>query len=324
MAGMRADLYQRMLRELTEQMPARPTISATTRSASPSITSTSRASSSPTTRCCSTSTSRCRPSASASASSASCCRRRNPIRVAEDIAMLDHMTGGRANAGFARGYQRRWVDIMAQQTHGIHGALPTSTTRSTTPTAPAFEENFRIIKKCWTEEMLTYDGQVLEDPGRRDAVDARHHARSGARASRTASSRRSAWCRSRCRSRTRRCSSRSPARRTRSAGAPRRASRRSCRRCMPVYEDKLYERLCRGLGQAARARASACCATSSSPTPTRRRGSCGANFGQFAGRRLVRAVRLPPRHASIPRPARSPTPEEVIAKGYAWSAPSTP
>src|SRR6476619_6725461 len=48
----------------------------------------------------------------------------NPIRVAEDIAMLDQMTGGRANAGFARGYQRRWVDVMAQQTHGIHGALP--------------------------------------------------------------------------------------------------------------------------------------------------------------------------------------------------------
>src|SRR6267142_651988 len=48
----------------------------------------------------------------------------NPIRVAEDIAMLDHMSGGRACAGFARGYQRRWVDIMAQQTHGIHGALP--------------------------------------------------------------------------------------------------------------------------------------------------------------------------------------------------------
>src|SRR5712675_566709 len=46
------------------------------------------------------------------------------IRVGQDIAMLDHMTGGRANAGFARGYQRRWVDVMAQQTHGIHGALP--------------------------------------------------------------------------------------------------------------------------------------------------------------------------------------------------------
>src|SRR5271157_3458221 len=48
----------------------------------------------------------------------------NPIRVAEDIAMLDHMTGGRANAGFAQGYQRRWVDIMAQPAHGVSGALP--------------------------------------------------------------------------------------------------------------------------------------------------------------------------------------------------------
>jgi alkanesulfonate monooxygenase SsuD/methylene tetrahydromethanopterin reductase-like flavin-dependent oxidoreductase (luciferase family) len=48
----------------------------------------------------------------------------NPIRVAEDIAMLDQMTGGRANACFARRYQRRWVDILAQQTHGIHGVYP--------------------------------------------------------------------------------------------------------------------------------------------------------------------------------------------------------
>src|SRR3954462_2382388 len=48
----------------------------------------------------------------------------NPIRVAEDIAMLDHMSGGRACAGFARGYQRRWVDVMAQQPHGVSGALP--------------------------------------------------------------------------------------------------------------------------------------------------------------------------------------------------------
>ncbi|MEP7215273.1 MAG: LLM class flavin-dependent oxidoreductase, partial [Anaerolineaceae bacterium] len=30
----------------------------------------------------------------------------SPLRVAEDIAMLDHMSGGRAFAGFARGYQR--------------------------------------------------------------------------------------------------------------------------------------------------------------------------------------------------------------------------
>jgi hypothetical protein len=38
--------------------------------------------------------------------------------------MLDQVTGGRACAGFVRGYQRRRVDTMAQQTQGIHGALP--------------------------------------------------------------------------------------------------------------------------------------------------------------------------------------------------------
>jgi alkanesulfonate monooxygenase SsuD/methylene tetrahydromethanopterin reductase-like flavin-dependent oxidoreductase (luciferase family) len=88
----------------------------------------------------------------------------NPIRVAEDIAMLDHMTGGRANAGFACGYQRRWVDIMAQQTHGIHGALPNQHDEIDNANRLAFEENFRIVKKCWTEEMLTYDGKFWKIP----------------------------------------------------------------------------------------------------------------------------------------------------------------
>jgi alkanesulfonate monooxygenase SsuD/methylene tetrahydromethanopterin reductase-like flavin-dependent oxidoreductase (luciferase family) len=88
----------------------------------------------------------------------------NPIRVAEDIAMLDHMTGGRAIAGFARGYQRRWVDIMAQQTHGIHGALPHQHDAIDAANRMAFEENFQIIKKAWTEEMLTFDGKYWQVP----------------------------------------------------------------------------------------------------------------------------------------------------------------
>ncbi len=103
----------------------------------------------------------------------------NPIRVAEDIAMLDHMTGGRACAGFARGYQRRWVDIMAQQTHGIHGALPHQHDEIDAANRAAFEECFQIIKKCWTEEMLDLPGQVLEDPGGRDALAAGDHGQVG-------------------------------------------------------------------------------------------------------------------------------------------------
>jgi alkanesulfonate monooxygenase SsuD/methylene tetrahydromethanopterin reductase-like flavin-dependent oxidoreductase (luciferase family) len=88
----------------------------------------------------------------------------NPIRVAEDIAMLDHMTGGRANAGFARGYQRRWVDIMAQQTHGIHGALPHQHDAIDEANRAAFEEGFRIIKRAWTEDLLSIDGRYWRVP----------------------------------------------------------------------------------------------------------------------------------------------------------------
>ncbi|MPZ23579.1 MAG: LLM class flavin-dependent oxidoreductase [Dehalococcoidia bacterium] len=88
----------------------------------------------------------------------------NPIRVAEDIAMLDHMTGGRANAGFARGYQRRWVDIMAQQLHGIHGAIPGEHDEFDRANRQAFEEHFQIIKKAWTEDTLEYQGKYWKIP----------------------------------------------------------------------------------------------------------------------------------------------------------------
>jgi alkanesulfonate monooxygenase SsuD/methylene tetrahydromethanopterin reductase-like flavin-dependent oxidoreductase (luciferase family) len=88
----------------------------------------------------------------------------NPIRVAEDIAMLDHMTGGRANAGFARGYQRRWVDIMAQQTHGIHGAHPHQHDAIDDANRAAFEECYRIIKQAWTADSLSYQGKYWRVP----------------------------------------------------------------------------------------------------------------------------------------------------------------
>jgi alkanesulfonate monooxygenase SsuD/methylene tetrahydromethanopterin reductase-like flavin-dependent oxidoreductase (luciferase family) len=88
----------------------------------------------------------------------------NPIRVAEDIAMLDHMSGGRANAGFARGYQRRWVDTLAQQLHGIHGATPGQHDAIDAANRQAFEEHFRIIKKCWTEDMLDFQGRYWRIP----------------------------------------------------------------------------------------------------------------------------------------------------------------
>lgn len=88
----------------------------------------------------------------------------NPLRVAEDIAMLDHMTGGRVDVGFARGYQRRWVDTMAQQSHGIHGALPHQHDEIDAANRAVFEESFEIVRRAWTEDLTRYQGHYWKVP----------------------------------------------------------------------------------------------------------------------------------------------------------------
>ena len=146
----------------------------------------------------------------------------NPIRVAEDIAMLDHMTGGRANAGFARGYQRRWVDIMAQQTHGIHGAHPHQHDAIDEANRAAFEESYPHHQASVDGGIAELPGQILAGAAGRDAVADRGDAEVGQRGGGRNREARLAWCRSRCRSRIRRCSSRSRRRSGVSDGARRR------------------------------------------------------------------------------------------------------
>ena len=162
MAATRPELYQKMLKELTELVKLADDLGYDSVSFT-NIIFISRASSFPTIPCCSISiamqTKRIRVGQLGIVLPAA-----NPIRVAEDIAMLDHMTNGRACAGFARGYQRRWVDVMAQQTHGVSGTLPHQHDEIDQVNREAFEENWQIIKKCWTEEMLTFDGKFWKIP----------------------------------------------------------------------------------------------------------------------------------------------------------------
>jgi alkanesulfonate monooxygenase SsuD/methylene tetrahydromethanopterin reductase-like flavin-dependent oxidoreductase (luciferase family) len=87
----------------------------------------------------------------------------SPLRVAEDIAMLDHMTGGRAFAGFARGYQRRWVDTLAQPYRDIH-ATSSDQGEVDALNREAFEEFFRIIKLAWTRDTFSYEGKFWRIP----------------------------------------------------------------------------------------------------------------------------------------------------------------
>lgn len=87
----------------------------------------------------------------------------SPLRVAEDIAMLDHMTGGRAFAGFARGYQRRWVDTLAQPYRVLH-ATSSDQGEVDQLNREAFEEFFQIIKLAWTQDTFRFEGKFWRIP----------------------------------------------------------------------------------------------------------------------------------------------------------------
>ena len=67
----------------------------------------------------------------------------DPMRVAEELAMLDCMSGGRVVAGFARGIPREHTVFR----------VPMAESRA------RFEEAWEIIRRLWTEEVASYSGR---------------------------------------------------------------------------------------------------------------------------------------------------------------------
>ena len=86
----------------------------------------------------------------------------DPIRCAEELAVLDHLTKGRIYAGFARGYQDRWVNVLGQQYH-VTGA-PMDGSSIDDHNRRVYEETLKVIKKAWTEESFEYDGEYYKVP----------------------------------------------------------------------------------------------------------------------------------------------------------------
>jgi alkanesulfonate monooxygenase SsuD/methylene tetrahydromethanopterin reductase-like flavin-dependent oxidoreductase (luciferase family) len=86
----------------------------------------------------------------------------DPIRAAEELAVLDHLTRGRICAGFARGYQDRWVNVLGQQYH-VTGA-PMDGSAIDNHNRKVYEETLKVIKKAWTEEAFDYDGEYYKVP----------------------------------------------------------------------------------------------------------------------------------------------------------------
>ena len=86
----------------------------------------------------------------------------DPIRAAEELAVLDHLTKGRLYAGFARGYQDRWVNVLGQQYH-VTGA-PMDGSNIDQHNRKVYEEAVQIIKKAWTSETFDHDGTYYKVP----------------------------------------------------------------------------------------------------------------------------------------------------------------
>jgi alkanesulfonate monooxygenase SsuD/methylene tetrahydromethanopterin reductase-like flavin-dependent oxidoreductase (luciferase family) len=86
----------------------------------------------------------------------------NPLRLALEIAWLDQLTKGRTFVGFARGYQTRWLNQMAQKIHV--GATTSDKSQTDRINREAFEEVFQILKLAWGEEPFRFQGKYYEYP----------------------------------------------------------------------------------------------------------------------------------------------------------------
>ena len=86
----------------------------------------------------------------------------NPIKLAEDIAMLDHMTGGRMFAGFSRGNTPRWTATMGQHL-GLTSA-ESDKSDADLRNRRALYENWRLLKSLWRDDLTRHDGEFWKVP----------------------------------------------------------------------------------------------------------------------------------------------------------------
>ncbi len=74
----------------------------------------------------------------------------NPLRLAEEVALLDVLSGGRVNWGAGRGFERSEFAAF-----GIPGG----------ESAARFHETVDIVLKSWTNQRLSYQGKFFQYEG---------------------------------------------------------------------------------------------------------------------------------------------------------------
>lgn len=80
----------------------------------------------------------------------------HPVRIAEQAAMLDVISGGRLEFGLGRGYQPRETEVLGGQL----GATIQDQERN----RAYFEEAYEIIMKCWTQDSFSHHGEFFTLP----------------------------------------------------------------------------------------------------------------------------------------------------------------
>lgn len=108
----------------------------------------------------------------------------NPIRVAEETAVINHLARGRSFVGLARGYQSRWTNVLGQHfgtraTKSPSAAIYNPATQGagfSTATTVAndleddrvnreiFEDHVEIMLKAWTQESFDHNTKRWQVP----------------------------------------------------------------------------------------------------------------------------------------------------------------
>ncbi|MFI0448632.1 LLM class flavin-dependent oxidoreductase [Actinomadura sp. 6N118] len=82
----------------------------------------------------------------------------NPLRLAEDIAVADHLTGGRLDVGLGCAYRSRSGGVLGQH-YGVTGDRDAERRNR-----EIFEEWFEVMLLAWTEELWSYEGAYIQVP----------------------------------------------------------------------------------------------------------------------------------------------------------------
>ena len=86
----------------------------------------------------------------------------DPVRVAEETAIVDHLTKGRSFVGFARGYQSRWANVLGQLSDTV--ATLSDGSSNDKKNRDIFEERVEMVLEFWKDEASRIDGKYYQVP----------------------------------------------------------------------------------------------------------------------------------------------------------------